>query len=94
MTLFDIKNLYTNIPIKETVEIIKTRLNENKIKVKQINYSSMSVQFAPLLPGLTTTLLPLYNILLYYIYLHLFTYEYIKTIEKKNTTRIMPLLFF
>ena len=29
MVLYDITNLYTNIPIKETVEIIKTQLNTN-----------------------------------------------------------------
>ena len=29
MTSYDITNLYTNIPIKETIKIIKTKLNTN-----------------------------------------------------------------
>ena len=29
MAPYDITNLYTNIPIKETIEIIKTKLNTN-----------------------------------------------------------------
>jgi hypothetical protein len=32
MASFDIKHLYTNVPIKETLEIIKTHLNENKLE--------------------------------------------------------------
>ena len=32
--------------------------------------------------GLTTILVPLYNLLLNYIYIYLFTYEYIETIDK------------
>ena len=32
MASFDIKNLYTNIPIKETLEIIKTHLIEKKLE--------------------------------------------------------------
>ena len=32
MASFDIKNLYTNIPTKETLEMIKTHLNENKFE--------------------------------------------------------------
>ena len=29
MALYDIANLYTNIPIRETIEIIKLQLNTN-----------------------------------------------------------------
>ena len=32
MASFDIKNLYTNIPIKEIINIFKTHLNENKLE--------------------------------------------------------------
>ena len=32
MASFDIKNLYTNIPIKETLEIIKTQLIKKKLE--------------------------------------------------------------
>ena len=31
---FDLKNLYTNIPIKETLEIIKTHLIEKKLEME------------------------------------------------------------
>ena len=34
MASFDIKNLYTNIPIKETLEIIKIHLKEKKLEKK------------------------------------------------------------
>ena len=34
MTSFDIKNLYTTISIKETLEIIKTHLNEMKLEME------------------------------------------------------------
>ena len=36
MVSFDIKNLHTNIPIKETLEIIKTHLNENKLEIEYL----------------------------------------------------------
>ena len=32
MASFEIQNLYTNIPIKETFEIIKTHLDEKKLE--------------------------------------------------------------
>ena len=35
MALHDVTNLYTNIPIKETIEIIKTSLNTKEVSAKE-----------------------------------------------------------